>query len=87
MEKAREERAAKQKELGIMKRSLHEQQAFLTDLIDYMRNRSCTPSEDKARKVLMRTTKLRLAKINQKINDLNTQIWKLNEESRGDLKK
>lgn len=87
MEKIKQEREERQKELGLMKASLHEQRAFFEDVMQYMRNRACTRSEDKARLELMRWCKLRIAKISQKINDLNTQIWQMVEESKGDLRK
>lgn len=76
----RDARDLLQKEYGLTKRSMHEQQAFLMDVIEYMRKKSCTKSEEKMRKCLMRICKLRLAKINQKINDLNTQIYHLSRE-------
>jgi hypothetical protein len=81
----RDARELLQKEYGLTKRSLHEQQAFLIEVMDFMRKRSCTKSEDKMRKCLMRICKLRLAKINQKINDLNTKIYQLSRSEQGDL--
>ena len=83
--KARLEREYEQKRLGTAKRSLHEQQAFVMDVMAYMRKRSCTPSENKARVMLMAYCKTKIQKISGEINDLNTRIWKLVEESKKDL--
>lgn len=68
-----------QRSLGLLKRSLQEQRAFFEDVIAYMNRRGCTPSEDMARKAMKRWCKLKIAAISQKINDLNTQIWRLQE--------
>lgn len=87
MEKIKQDRAERQKELGLMKASLHEQRAFFEDVIQYMRKRGCTRSENKARRMLTRWCKLKIAKISQKINDLNTRIWQLVEESKEDLQR
>ena len=80
-----EDREALQRKLGLQKRSLHERQAYLTEMMQIMSKRSCTPSEDYERKKLMAMCKKRIYKNSGKINDLNTQIYRLSlAEKRSD---
>lgn len=72
-----EDREALQRKLGLKKRSLHERQAFLTEMMQIMTKRSCTPSEDYERQKLMGMCKKRIYKNSGKINDLNTRIYRL----------
>lgn len=81
----REECEALQKKCGLQKRSLHERQAFLTEMTQFMSKRSCTPSEDYERRKLMAHCKKRIFKNSGKINDLNTRIYRLSQSEKGDL--
>lgn len=87
MDKPMEKKMLSQKELGLMKRGMHEQLAFLHDVMKYMRQRSCTPSEDKMRKKLMRVCELRRVKLTAQINETNTEIYKLAEAERRAMQK
>ena len=83
----REDRASLQKKMGLEKRSLHERQAFLAEMMQIMSKRSCTPSEDCERRKIMRYCKKQIYKNSAEINDLNTKIYRLSQESKGDLLK
>lgn len=79
------ERASEIEKLQKLKISLYDQRDVAAKTGAFLKKMSCTPDGEKMRKQLGTICKLRATRINNKINELNAKIFKLQQEEKEDF--
>ena len=77
------EREKKIEELSKMKISLYDQRDVASKVVAFLGKLSLTQDGEKMRKGLAKVCKLRIARINKKINETNDEIYLINTEGEG----